>query len=144
MAQVVVKHTTIRARSRREGVLVVVGFVIFRYTIARANYILPFFFYCLHMYWKNNIHFPDLIQEPLFYIKINWNLGIELKTVSGLIFTHRKLTRKSIISKKKKAIKKIAIKLNKGIDAILFLIRRPYANEENGLKLAFLLPSSHL
>ena len=118
-------------------------------------------------------------------------MGIELKTVSRLIFTHCKLTRQFspshravrkfpriltpslpldvsirnyqvyschnwgiyvniynmyarvqymvfIISKKKTKKQKanfwkIAIKLNKRIDAILFLIWRPYANEQNGL-----------
>ena len=83
------------------------------------SFLLQFFNY-LHKYWKNTIHFSDLTQEPLFYIKIHWNLGIELKTVSGLTYTHRKLTRNSIISKKAN-FWKIPIKLNKRIDAF-FLI----------------------
>jgi hypothetical protein len=98
------------------------------------SFLLQFFNY-LHKYWKNTIHFSDLTQEPLFYIKIHWNLGIELKTVSGLTYTHRKLTRNSIISKKAN-FWKIPIKLNKRIDAFFFNWR-PYANEENGL----ILPS---
>ena len=82
------------------------------------SFLLQFFNY-LHKYWKNTIHFSDLTQEPLFYIKIHWNLGIELKTVSGLTYTHRKLTRNSIISKIAN-FWKIIIEIDKRIDAILF------------------------